>query len=74
MTLSQPQIDLRLHNIAKELELLAADARYQWLENSEDFHTSNDLKLADAIQAVTEIQQALSDIEAKEEFHGLNCE
>lgn len=45
---------------AKEsLRLLQSQPEYQAIENSKDFATPNDLVLADAIQALSEIYQTI---------------
>jgi hypothetical protein len=47
----------------KTLRLLQKQPEYQAIENSENFVTQNELVLVDAIQALSEIYQAITESE-----------
>lgn len=60
MTIEQIQAILR--STEQTLRLLLASPKYQHLEQSEYFHTNNDLTLGDAVQAVLEVQVAITSL------------
>lgn len=66
--LIHPEIEVQLQEIKSRLDSLSTDPRYIQIEKFHGFHTSNDLKLADAVQSVYEILEAISNIQILEEF------
>ena len=57
------QIKFIIAGTEETLRLLQSQPEYQELESSENFATANDLILADAIQSLSEIYQAIIESE-----------
>ncbi|MBD2616297.1 hypothetical protein H6G94_34535 [Nostoc punctiforme FACHB-252] len=74
--LTVEQILAMLKGYEESLRMLRATPTYMKLEASEQFTTSNDLRLGDAIQALLEIHEAILDIEfysqVEEETYAIN--
>lgn len=60
--LTDDQIITILAGYEQGLRLLQSTESYRKLESSDRFHTSNDLVLGDAIQALFEIQSAIAEL------------
>jgi len=60
------QIGAVLANTEQILRVVIALSEYQRLQKSRFFSTSNDLTLADAIQALVEVQDAIATIQEHE--------
>ena len=63
MTITVEQIKSILAGTEENLRLLQEQPEYQALEQSENFVTQNELGLADAIQALSEVYQAITESE-----------
>jgi hypothetical protein len=63
MTITVEQIKSILAGTEENLRLLQEQQEYQALEQSENFVTQNELGLADAIQALSEVYQAITESE-----------
>ena len=63
MTITVEQIKSILAGTEENLRLLQKQPEYQALEHSENFVTQNGLGLADAIQALSEVYQAITESE-----------
>lgn len=62
-TLKSSEIMAILEGCRQTLRFVQSSATYQQIEASERFTTSNDLRLGDAIQSLSEVGQAIADIE-----------
>ncbi|MEG4518799.1 hypothetical protein QUB75_05015 [Microcoleus sp. K1-B6] len=63
MTITVEQIKSIIAGAEENLRLLQKQPEYQALEQSENFVTQNELGLADAIQALSEVYQAITESE-----------
>ncbi|MEG4047329.1 hypothetical protein [Microcoleus sp. Pol17_C1] len=63
MAITVEQIKLIVAGSEETLRLLQNQPEYQAIEQSENFVTQNELRLADAIQALSEIYQAITESE-----------
>ncbi|PSB52044.1 hypothetical protein C7B67_08530 [filamentous cyanobacterium Phorm 6] len=63
MTITVEQIKSIIAGAEETLRLLQNQPEYQAIENNENFITQNELVLADAIQALNEIYQAIEESE-----------
>lgn len=59
--MSPQQIQEILFNCENILRSILEMPDFQLIESAEDFHTSNDLTLGDAIEAIAEVRQAITD-------------
>ncbi|MEG4838236.1 hypothetical protein [Microcoleus sp. B9-D4] len=63
MTITVEEIKSILAGAEETLRLLQKQPEYQEIESSENFITQNELVLADAIQALSEVYQAITESE-----------
>jgi hypothetical protein len=63
MTITVEQIKSIIAGAEETLRLLQNQPEYQEIESSEKFVTQNELGLADAIQALSEVYQAITESE-----------
>ncbi|MBD2571375.1 hypothetical protein [Anabaena lutea] len=63
MNLTTTQIKAILQTCQHELQVVVNDPNFQAMQKSEEFHTSNDLVLTDATQAISEVLEGLEDFE-----------
>lgn len=63
MTITVEQIKSIIAGTEETLRLLQNQPEYQEIESSEKFVTQNELGLADAIQALNEVYQAITESE-----------
>jgi len=63
MAITVEQIKLIVAGSEETLRLLQNQPEYQAIEQSENFVTQNELGLADAIQALSEVYQAITESE-----------
>jgi len=54
-----------LRVVAAELETLNSDPNFREIQDSEKFNTPNDLVLADALQAIYEVEGAIQNLQGK---------
>jgi hypothetical protein len=62
-SLTTTEIMTILGGCKQTLKFVQSSAAYQEIESSERFTTSNDLRLGDAIQSLSEVGQAIANIE-----------
>lgn len=65
-SLTNTEIISILDNCKETLKFVQSSPNYQKIESSERFTTSNDLRLGDAIQSLSEVSQAIGNIEFQE--------
>lgn len=60
--MNRQQILEILKDCAEKLDIVRLSETYQNLESSNHFHTPNDLDLMDAIQAICEVEGAITNL------------
>ncbi|MBD2667384.1 hypothetical protein [Richelia sinica] len=71
--LSTEQIKTILRGTEETLKMVLASEQYQKLQQSQYFDTTNDLTLGDAIQALSEVWEAIVNIQYSEEMAAIEA-
>lgn len=61
--MTNEQIKAILKGCEASLQAVLVDPNYQKIQQNDHFTTNNDLTLGDAIQALNEVLEAISDVE-----------
>ncbi|MBD2667309.1 hypothetical protein [Richelia sinica] len=71
--LSTEQIKTILRGTEETLKMVLASEQYQKLQQSQYFDTTNDLTLGDAIQALSEVWEAIVNVQYSEEMAAIEA-
>ena len=70
-SLTTTEIMTIIEGCKQTLKFVQLSSTYQEIESSERFTTSNDLRLGDAIQSLSEVHQAILNIEFYSQFESV---